>query len=87
MKHVLVAPAVEIAGKPCVVMMYMMAGISLKELGERVADLTNSFIAGCTRFSDQRLLGLFCQAQGKVYFALHRRNYAANSINPIKQIH
>ena len=42
MKHVLVAPAVEVAGKPCVVMMHMMAGISLKELGERVADLTNS---------------------------------------------
>lgn len=34
--------AVEVAGKPCVVMMHMMAGISLKELGERVADLTNS---------------------------------------------
>ena len=42
MKHVLVAHAVEVAGKPCVVMMHMMAGISLKELGERVADLTNS---------------------------------------------
>lgn len=42
MKHVLVAPAVEIAGKPCVVMMHMMAGISLKELGERVAARTNS---------------------------------------------
>lgn len=60
MKHVLVAPAVElsqpggirppekvcpvveIAGKPCVVMMHMMAGISLKELGERVADLTQN---------------------------------------------
>ncbi|EPF0046520.1 hypothetical protein D8768_01490 [Enterobacter hormaechei] len=38
----MVAPAVEVAGKPCVVMMHMMAGISLKELGERVADLTNS---------------------------------------------
>lgn len=42
MKHVLVAPADEVAGKPCMVMMHMMAGISLKELGERVADLTNS---------------------------------------------
>ena len=60
MKHVLVAPAVElsllggirppakvcpvveIAGKPCVVMMHMMAGISPKELGERVADLTQN---------------------------------------------
>lgn len=58
MKHVLVAPAVElshlggiqppakvcpvveIAGKPCVVMMHMMAGISPKDLGERVTDLT-----------------------------------------------
>ena len=42
MKHVLVAPAVEVAGKPYVVMMHMMAGISLKELGERVAARTNS---------------------------------------------
>ncbi|ESN15531.1 CcdB family protein [Enterobacter mori] len=42
MKHVLVAPAVEVAGKPCVVMMHMMAGISPKELGERVADLTQN---------------------------------------------
>ena len=60
MKHVLVAPAieldnlagsnlpakvcpvVEIAGKPCVVMMHMLSGISSKELGERVADLTDN---------------------------------------------
>jgi toxin CcdB len=42
MKHVLVAPAVEVAGKPCVVMMHMMAGISPKVLGERVADLTQN---------------------------------------------
>ncbi|EKP1100646.1 CcdB family protein [Enterobacter hormaechei] len=38
----MVAPAVEVAGKPYVVMMHMMAGISLKELGERVAARTNS---------------------------------------------
>ncbi|WP_239664036.1 CcdB family protein [Enterobacter cloacae] len=40
-----VCPVVEIAGKPCVVMMHMMhmmAGISPKELGERVADLTQN---------------------------------------------
>jgi toxin CcdB len=36
-----VFPVVEIAGKPCVVMMHMMSGISAKELGERVADLTD----------------------------------------------
>ncbi|WP_421511371.1 CcdB family protein [Enterobacter sp. JS8-1] len=42
MKHVLVAPAVEVAGKPCVVMMHMMVGISPNELGERVADLTQN---------------------------------------------
>ncbi|HDR2158452.1 TPA: CcdB family protein [Enterobacter cancerogenus] len=36
-----VCPVVEIAGKPCVVMMHMMSGISAKELGERVADLTD----------------------------------------------
>lgn len=59
MKHVLVAPAleldnlagsnppakvcpvVEIAGKPCVVMMHMMSGIPAKEIGESVADLTD----------------------------------------------
>ena len=59
MKHVLVAPAieldnlagsnlpakvcpvVEIAGKSCVVMMHMMSGIPAKEIGERVADLTD----------------------------------------------
>ncbi|RAU33216.1 CcdB family protein [Enterobacter sp. ECC-175] len=60
MKHVLVAPAVElsllggiqppakvcpvveIAGQPCVVMMHMLTGIPSKELGERVADLTDN---------------------------------------------
>lgn len=41
-KASMVAPAVEVAGKPYVVMMHMMAGISLKELDERVAHLTNS---------------------------------------------
>ncbi|HAT2610552.1 TPA: taxon MazF [Kluyvera intermedia] len=35
-------PVVEINDKPYVVMMYMMAGISVKELGERVADLTSA---------------------------------------------
>jgi toxin CcdB len=36
-----VCPVVEIAGKSCVVMMHMMSGILAKELGERVADLTD----------------------------------------------
>lgn len=36
-----VCPVVQIAGKPCVVMMHMMSGISAKEIGERVADLTD----------------------------------------------
>lgn len=37
-----VCPVVEIAGKPCVVMMHMMAGISPTELGRCVADLTQN---------------------------------------------
>lgn len=37
-----ICPVVEIYDKPYVVMMYMMAGISVKELGERVADLTSA---------------------------------------------
>ena len=37
-----ICPVVEINDKPYVVMMYMMAGISVKELGERVADLTSA---------------------------------------------
>lgn len=36
-----VCPVVEIAGKPCVVMMHMMSGIPAKEIGESVADLTD----------------------------------------------
>ncbi|HGG8817430.1 MULTISPECIES: hypothetical protein [Enterobacter cloacae complex] len=44
MKHVLVAPAVEVAGKPCVVMMHMMAGISLKELGDALPILLTAVL-------------------------------------------
>ena len=40
-----ICPVVEIAGKPCVVMVHMMAGISIRELGERIADLTSERIA------------------------------------------
>ncbi len=36
-----VCPVVEIAGKPCVVMMHMLSGILAKELGQCVADLTD----------------------------------------------
>lgn len=63
LKHVLVAPAielihlaggsppekicpvVEINDKTYVVMMHMMAGISVKQIGERVADLTHARLA------------------------------------------
>lgn len=36
-----ICPVVTIAGKQCVVMTHMMAGITVKELGERVEDLTH----------------------------------------------
>lgn len=63
LKHILVAPAIELASlaggsppakicpiveindKSYVVMMHLMAGISVKEVGERVADLSPARLA------------------------------------------
>ncbi|MEQ6280711.1 CcdB family protein [Kluyvera cryocrescens] len=36
-----ICPIVKISGQPYVVMTHMMAGIPIKELGERVSDLTS----------------------------------------------
>lgn len=37
-----ICPVVEINGKAYIVMMHLMAGISVKEVGDRIADLTLS---------------------------------------------